>query len=283
MLLAVDVGNSQTHLGVFSGEKLTADWRMSTDARRTSDELALVIQQLLAFQDLSFSRQVTGVAISSVVPSLTGALRDMVETYFHFEPLVVEAGIKTGMAVLTDNPKEVGADRIVNAVAAYSMVGGPVIVIDFGTATTFDAVSDKGELLGCSIAPGIQISANALFGAAAQIQKIELHPQETVIGKSTASSVRAGIVLGTVAMVEGMVQRMQTELGGFGGVAAPRGTDPGAPEAANPLRSAGGAEIVATGGLAPLILEHCQIPIRHEPYLTLMGLRILYERNVQDS
>lgn len=262
MLLAVDVGNSQTHIGVFSGEKLTADWRMSTDARRTSDELALAFQQLLAFQDLSFSRQVTGVAVSSVVPTLTGALRDMVERYFHFEPLVVEPGIRTGMAVLTDNPKEVGADRIVNAVAAHAMAGGAVIVIDFGTATTFDAVSAKGELLGCSIAPGVQISANALYGAAAQIQKVELHPQESVIGKSTAASVRAGIVLGTAAMVDGMVARMQAELGGGG---------------------FGGTEVVATGGLAPLILEHCATQIIHEPYLTLMGLRILYERNVQES
>lgn len=258
MLLAVDVGNTQTHIGIFSGQTIAAEWRTSTEPRRTSDELALIFQEFLSFQDLSFSRQVSGVVISSVVPAVTAALRDMVERYFHFDPVVVEAGIKTAMPVLTDNPKEVGADRIVNAVAAFALVGGPVVVIDFGTATTFDAVSEKGEYLGGAIAPGVEISAGALWSAAAQLQKVELVPPRSVIGKSTSESVRAGVLLGSAGMVDGMIERIQKELGGH-------------------------AEVVVTGGLAPLIMGQCHTPARHEPSLTLMGLRILYDRNVEDA
>jgi type III pantothenate kinase len=254
VLLAVDVGNTQTHIGIWRGEELAAEWRISTDARRTSDELALVFQEFLHFQGLSFSDQVSGVVLSSVVPSLTAAHREMVERYFHFQPIVVEPGTKTGMPIATDNPREVGADRIVNAVAAYTLVGGPVIVVDFGTATTFDAVSESGEYLGGAIAPGVGVSANALANVAAQLQKIELVQPRSVIGRSTVESLRAGVLLGAAAMVDGMVERMQKELGGF-------------------------AALVATGGLAPLILEQCTVPIRHEPALTLRGLRIIYERN----
>lgn len=256
MLLAVDVGNTQTHIGIFSGTQIAAEWRTSTEPRKTADELALVFQEFLSFQDLSFSKQVTAVAISSVVPSLTAALREMVERYFHFDPLVVEPGVKTGMPILTDNPREVGADRIVNAVAAHSLVGGPLIVIDFGTATTFDAVSADGEYLGGAIVPGVQISANALWNTAAQIQKVELVAPRSVIGRSTIESVRAGVLFGTAALVEGMVSRLREELGGE-------------------------ASVVVTGGLAPMIMEHCDIKAQHEPYLTLMGLRIIYERNAQ--
>jgi type III pantothenate kinase len=258
MLLAIDVGNTQTHVGIFSGQEIAAEWRISTQARRTSDELALIIQEFLALEDLSFSRQVTGVVIASVVPSLTAALREMVTRYFHFDPVVVEAGVRTGMPVLTETPKEVGADRIVNAVAAYSLVQGPVIVIDFGTATTFDAVSAKGEYLGGAIAPGVEISANALWTVAAQIQKVELVAPRSVVGKSTAESVRSGVVLGAAATVDGMVERMQKEFGGD-------------------------ASVIATGGLAALILEECFSAIRHEPNLTLTGLRIIYDRNSEDD
>ncbi|HLF70341.1 MAG TPA: type III pantothenate kinase, partial [Actinomycetota bacterium] len=166
MLLAVDVGNTQTHIGVFSGEKIAAEWRTSTDPRRTADELALIFQEFLSFQDLSFSRQVTGVVIASVVPALTRSLREMVERYFHFAPIVVEPGIRTGLPVMTDNPREVGADRIVNSVAAFALLGGPVIAIDFGTATTFDVVSHDGHYLGGAIAPGVTISASALWNIA---------------------------------------------------------------------------------------------------------------------
>jgi type III pantothenate kinase len=254
MLLAVDVGNTQTHIGIWNGESLIAEWRISTDARRTSDELALVFQQFLHFEGLSFSAQVSGVVLSSVVPSLTAAHREMVERYFHFDPVVVEPGTRTGMPIATDNPREVGADRIVNAVAAYSLVGGPCVVIDFGTATTFDAVSEAGEYLGGAIAPGVQVSANALASVAAQLQRIELVQPRSVIGRSTVESLRSGVLLGAAAMVEGMVERMQKELGGF-------------------------AALVATGGLAPLVLGRCSVAIRHEPSLTLRGLRIIYERN----
>lgn len=257
MLLAIDVGNTQTHIGMFAGKELAAEWRTSTDPRRTADELALIFQEFLSFHDLSFSKQVTGVVIASVVPPLTGALREMVERYFHFDPLVIEPGVKTGMRVLTENPREVGADRIVNAIAAHALYGGPTIIVDFGTATTFDAVSSSGEYLGGAIAPGVQISANALWTVAAQIQKVELMPPKNVIGKSTVESVRSGVILGAAAMVEGMVARLQEEL-------------------------LGDAAVVMTGGLAPIMMEALRIDVHYEPTLTLAGLRILYERNVED-
>lgn len=254
MLLAVNCGNTQTHIGIFSGDNLIAKWRISTQSRRTADELALMFQEFLSFEELSFSRQITGVVIASVVPTLTSALREMVERYFHFDPIVVEPGIRTGMPVLTENPPEVGADRIVNAISAYELVSGPVIVIDFGTATTFDAVSSRGEFLGGAIAPGVEISAEGLWRAAAQIGKIELIQPRSIVGKSTSEAVRSGVLLGAAAMVDGMVERMQKELGGD-------------------------ATVVATGGLAALVLPECQTSIQHEPALTLKGLAILYERN----
>jgi type III pantothenate kinase len=255
MLLAVDAGNTQTHIGIFRRDEMVAQWRTATDAGRTSDELALTFQQFLALEGLSFSREVTGVVISSVVPTLTASLREMVGRYFHFDPVMVEPGVRTGMPVLTDHPREVGADRIANAVAAHALVGGPTIIVDFGTATTFDAVSERGEYLGGAIVPGIEISADALFGAAAQIQKVELRPPATVVGRSTADAVRSGLLNGTASMMEGMVERMRKELGGL-------------------------AAVVATGGLAPLVLALCSVPVRHEPTLTLTGLRLIYERNV---
>lgn len=256
MLLVTDIGNTQTHVGLFDAEELVKQWRTSTDARKTADELALVFQEFLSFEGLSFSKQVTGVAVGSVVPPLTAAAREMVRNYFHFDPVVVEPGVRTGMPILTENPKEVGADRIANSVAAYELVGGPCIALDFGTATTFDVVSAAGEYLGGAIAPGVGISANALWNVAAQIQKLELAAPESVIGKSTVACVRSGVVLGTASMVDGMIDRLHKELG---------------PD----------AEVVATGGLAPIILAECTSVIRHEPTLTLTGLRIIYERNVE--
>lgn len=257
MLLAVNVGNTQTHIGMFAGSELSVQWRVSTYQRRTSDELALVLEQFLELEGFSFSRQVTGVAISSVVPTLTAAFREMVPRYFHFEPVIVEPGTRTGMPILVDNPKEVGADRIANAVGAHDLVGGPAIVVDFGTATTIDAVNEKGEFLGGAIVPGVEISANALWTVAAQIQKVEMFEPSTVIGKSTANAVRSGVVLGAAAMVDGMIDRMMKEL-------------------------ESDAPVVGTGGLAPLVLESCYASIRHEPNLTLNGIRIIYERNVAD-
>ena len=258
--MAIDVGNSQTHIGVLSKGGIAAEWRIRTEPQKSADELAGELQQFLAWQDLSFSRQVTGVAISSVVPALTSSLKEMVERYFHFNPVVVEPGVRTGMPLLIDNPSEVGADRICNAVAAWAICGGPSIIIDFGTATTFDAVSRKGEYLGGAIAPGVQISADALASKAARIFTVELTPPRHVIGKSTSESVRSGVIHGAAAMVEGMVHRMKLELA-KGGQGEPK--------------------IIATGGLALVVLEHCEVAARYEPALTLEGLRILYERNVQ--
>src|SRR3982074_1842905 len=189
MLLAVDTGNTQTHIGIFRKESLVAQWRTSTEPSRTADELALIFQQFLALVGLPFSREVTGVVLGSVVPAQTTALREMVARYFHFEPVVVEAGIRTGPAVKTSPPREAGTARIVNAVAALDLASPPLIIIDFGTATTFDAVGERGDYLGGAIAPGLEISADALFRVAAQIQKVELVAPEDIVGRSTVEAV----------------------------------------------------------------------------------------------
>jgi len=256
MLLAVDTGNTQTHIGIFRRESLIAQWRTSTEPGRTADELGLIFQQFLALVGLSFSREVTGVVIGSVVPTQTAALREMVARYFHFEPVVVEPGIRTGLAVKTDHPREVGADRIVNAVAAIELVGPPAIVIDFGTATTFDAIGERGDFLGGAIAPGLEVSADALFRIAAQIQKVELVVPADVVGRSTTEAVRSVVMLGAAAMVDGMIERMSKTLGGH-------------------------ASVLATGGLGRRVIPACTSTIRYEPDLTLMGLRLLYERNAE--
>ncbi|MGH2683213.1 MAG: type III pantothenate kinase [Actinomycetota bacterium] len=255
MLLAVDVGNTQTVCGVFRDEELAWQWRLSTVPERTADELALLFQGLLDHAGLSFDRNVTGVVISSVVPSATQALREMVRRYFGFPPVVVEPGVKTGIAILIDNPKEVGADRIVNALAAFTKFGGPAIVVDFGTATTLDAVSANCEYLGGAIAPGIAVSAESLYRQAALLRRVELLPPRSVIGKSTAESLQSGLVLGYASLVDGMVERMAKELGS--------------------------PTVVATGGLAPLVVEECRSIDHHEPWLTLEGLRLVFDRNTE--
>lgn len=254
MLLAIDVGNTETVVGVFEGEQLASHWRIATRPERTADELALLFGGFLEQQGLSFSKQITGVAIASVVPDQTQALREMVANYFHFPPVVVEPGIKTGISVTTDNPKEVGADRIVNALAAFARYGGPCIVVDFGTATTYDAVSENGEYLGGAIAPGIQVSATGLFSATARLTRVELKAPRSVVGKNTVESLQSGLVFGTAAEVDGMVERMQKELGG-------------------------GAAVVATGGLAGPVLPECHSVQHHDPWLTLEGLRLIFDRN----
>jgi type III pantothenate kinase len=254
MLLAVDVGNTQMVIGVFERETLEQHWRVSTHNARTSDELALIFQGLLSQVGLSFSRQITGVCISSVVPTVTTALRDMTERYFRFPPVVVEPGVKTGLPILTDNPREVGADRVVNAIAAHAMYGAPAIVVDFGTATTFDAVSAKGEYLGGAIAPGIDISTNALVQAGAQLRKIEYVAPKSVIGKTTVEAIQSGVIFGFAGQVDAIVERMQDDLGGD-------------------------AAVVATGGLAVVVQEHSRTIKHYEPWLTLIGLRIVYDRN----
>ena len=215
-----------------------------------------MIQQFLGFHGFSFDAQVTGVAIASGVPRVTAALREMTQRYFGFEALVLEPGVRTGMPILYDNPKEVGADRIANAVAAYDLYGGPTIVVDFGTANTIEAISEKGEYLGGAIFPGIEISMDALFGRAAALRRVELVPPKNVIGKSTVESIQSGAVYGFSGQVDALVDRFQDELGE--------------------------CTVIATGGLAELIMPFSRTIQHHEPWLTLHGLRIVFERNQCD-
>jgi type III pantothenate kinase len=251
MLLAIDVGNTQTLIGMFDGETLADHWRIATEPDRTSDELALTIQQFLGFHGFSF--EASGVAISSVVPRSTAALRAMVQRYFGFDPLVLEPGIRTGMPILYDNPKEVGADRIANAVAAYETYGGPTVVVDFGTATTIEAISEGGEYLGGAIVPGVEISMDALFGRTAGLRRVELVAPKNVIAKSTVESIQSGAVYGFAGQVDALVDRFVAELGT--------------------------STVISTGGLSELLLPFLRTVEHHEPWLTLHGLRIIFERN----
>src|SRR3954469_3947869 len=252
MLLAIDVGNTETVVGLFNGGDLADHWRIATDAERTSDELALMIAQFLGFHGFSFD-DVVSVAISSGVPRVTAALRQMTERYFSISALVLEPGVRTGIPILYDNPKEVGADRIANAVGAFDLYGGPSIVVDFGTATTIEAVSAKGEYLGGAIFPGIEISLDALFGRAAGLRRIELVEPKHVIGKSTVESIQSGVIYGFSGQVDALVDRFRAELGD--------------------------CTVIATGGLAELIGPHTRNVAHYEPWLTLFGLRIVFERN----
>jgi type III pantothenate kinase len=254
MLLAVDVGNTEIVLGVFRGNDLEHTWRASTMAERTSDEFALLLSGFLSNAGMSFESQVTGVIVASVVPAVTTSLREMAERYFPFPPVIVGPGTKTGVPVLTDNPREVGADRVVNTLAAFTKFGGPAIVVDFGTGTNFDVVSDKGEFLGGVIAPGLQISASSLFSRTARLTRVELTAPRSPIGKSTVEAIQSGLIFGTAGEVDGIVERVKAELGG--------------------------AVVVATGGLAPVVLPYCRTIDHHEPWLTLEGLRLVFEKNV---
>ena len=257
MLLAVDVGNTQTVIGVFERDSLEQHWRIASAADRTADEMALIFQGLLAQVGLSFSRNVTSVVISSVVPRVTQALREMTERYFRFMPIVVEPGVKTGIPIVTDNPKEVGADRVVNSLAAFTMYGWPVIVVDFGTATTVDVVSEKGEYLGGAIAPGVEISTNALVAAGAQLRRIEFVPPKSPVGKTTVEAIQSGVIYGFAGQVDALVDRVREAIG-----------DPS-------------ATVVATGGLAPVIMAESRTITKHEPWLTLVGLRLIYDKNTE--
>ena len=257
MLLAVDVGNSQTVIGVFNGDQMINHWRISTEPERTPDEFALLFGGLLSFEDLSFSRNVHGVIVSSVVPVVTEMLRVMTHKYFHFAPVIVGPGTRTGMAMAVDNPREVGADRLVNALAAFEIYGGPGIVVDFGTATSFDVYSAKGEFLGGAIAPGVATSVRALSLRGAQLPRIELQTPKRPIGRSTVEAMRSGAVYGFAGQVDRIVTEICAEL-------------------------TGEAVVVATGGLAPSILEACRTIGEHDPWLTLKGLQIIWERNASD-
>jgi len=254
VLLAVNVGNTNTMVGVFRADTLEHHWRVSTEPERTADELAGLFGGLLEHAGLSFSSQITGVVISSVVPTSTGALRDMVNRYFNFPPVVVEPGTKTGIPILTDNPRELGADRVVNALAAFARYGGPCIVIDFGTATTYDVVTDRGEFLGGAIGPGVQTKNASLSRETARLPLVELQTPRSVVGKNTVEAIQSALLFGSAAEADGIIDRMRKELGGS-------------------------ATVVATGGLAPVVVPHCQFVDEVDPWLTLEGLRLVFERN----
>ncbi len=257
MLLVIDVGNTQTVVGLYdSGDRrhqLLDHWRLATRTERTSDEHLLTLSQLLETRDLDLRSDVRGVAISSGVPTVTFELRRMCDRYLDLEPVVLGAGVRTGMSVLYDNPKEVGADRIANAVGAYDLYGGPTIVVDFGTATTFDVISANGEYLGGAIVPGIEISLDALFGRAAALRQVELVEPRSVIGKTTVESVQSGALYGYASLVDGMCDRIEEQIGE--------------------------ATVISTGGLAGLIGPITSTIEHEEPWLTLHGLRLVWEKN----
>ncbi len=249
MLLAIDIGNTNTVLGVFEGEQVKHTWRIKTDARATADEL------MLAFRGLLHGHEVTGIALCSTVPAALREMRTMLGRYYAEIPtVIVEPGVRTGVPLLVDNPKEVGADRLVNTLAAHHLYGGAVVVVDFGTGTNIDVVSDRGEFIGGAIAPGIEISVEALAQRAAQLRKIDLVPPRNAIGKNTVEVLQSGILYGFAGLVDGLVRRIVAELGGS-------------------------ATVIATGGLAPLVVEHCETVSLHEPDLTLIGLRLVFEKN----
>ncbi len=262
MLLAIDVGNTQTVVGLYDPESalgegaaagLVDHWRLSTDVDRTSDEYSVLIRSLLDTTGVDFDADLTGCSICSGVPRLLATVRDMIGRYLPFPPLVIEPGVRTGMPILYENPKEVGADRIANAIGAYDLFGGPTVVVDFGTGNNFDVISADGEFLGGAIAPGVEVSLDALLGRAAALRAVEIAEPPSVIGKSTVESIQSGVVYGFAAMIDGMVQRFAEQLGDIG--------------------------VVATGGLAELMAPVCASVEHVEPFLTLHGLRIVHRRN----
>ncbi|MBZ4647604.1 MAG: type pantothenate kinase [Petroclostridium sp.] len=254
MILVVDVGNTNIVLGVYDEKKLVTYWRMATSKDRTADEMGMLFIQFFNSEGLKIS-DVEAVIISSVVPPIMYSLEHAIKKYIKVEPLIVGPGIKTGINIRYDNPREVGADRIVNAVAGYEIYGGPLIIVDFGTATTFCAITEKGEYLGGVICPGIKISIEALFEKAAKLPRVELVKPEKVIGKNTVSSMQAGAIYGYVGKVDYIVNRMKEEMGG------------------------GSIKVIATGGLARMIASESSTINEINSLLTLEGLRIIYERN----
>lgn len=253
MLLTIDVGNSQIALGMFQGDELVGHWRVSTEAEATIDEIRWQMTGILGADGFT-ADDIKGVAISSVVPSMTTSLRQIVPDITSGHAVVVEPGVRTGLAIEIDNPREVGADRIVNSVAARERYGSPVVVIDFGTSTNFDVVSPAGAYIGGAIAPGLEISTNALVSGTAALRRVEFEPPRSVIGKGTVEAIQSGALYGHAGLVDGIVERIEAEVG---------------------------TEItrVATGGLASTIVPHCLSVDTIDAYLTLEGLRIIYNLN----
>jgi type III pantothenate kinase len=253
-LLAADIGNSHTFLGLLDGEEVTAHWRVNTDERRTADEWSVLLRGLLAER----LDEVDGIVVCATVPAVLHEWREMLERHFEdVTSIVVEPGVRTGIPVLMDNPREVGTDRIVNSLAAATLHGGPAIVVDFGTATTFDVVNGLGQYVGGAISPGIEISLEALGRRGAQLRKVELARPRSVIAKNTVEALQSGMVFGVAAQVEGLVARMIAELGA-------RVED---------------VTVISTGHLATLLVDDCSCFTVHSPWLTLQGLRLVFERN----
>lgn len=253
MLLVFDVGNTNIVLGIYKDEKLVKHWRLSTDRNQTADEYGMKICNLFVYGNLDY-REVKDIVISSVVPPIMPTLEAMARVYFNVEPLIIGPGVKTGMPLYYDNPREIGADRIVNAVAGYEVYGGPLIIVDFGTATTFCVISGKGEYLGGCITAGIGIATEALFQRAAKLPRIELVKPKSIIGRNTVSSMQAGLIYGYIGQVDGIVKRMKEEI-------------------------KSDAYVVATGGIAELIAQDSDTINKIDSLLTLEGLRLIYNRN----
>lgn len=254
MILVMDVGNTNIVLGIYDDKNLRVHWRVSTDRQKTVDEYGVLLHNLFSYIGMS-REEINAIVISSVVPPLMPTLEKMCRKYFGLKPLVIGPGIKTGLKIRYENPREVGADRIVNAVAVNELYGGPAIIVDFGTATTFCALAANGEYLGGAITPGIGISTEALFQRAAKLPRIELIKPLSVIGRNTVSSMQSGIIYGYIGQIDGIVERMKKEMN------EPK------------------ALVVATGGLAELLKEDTKTIDQVDPFLTLEGLRIIYEKN----
>lgn len=261
MLLAVDVGNTQTVVGLYdldepqerADDGLVGHWRLSTVVERTEDELGVLVDGLLRSSGFDWRSDISGIAVASGVSGVTTNLRRLTERLFGFEPVVIGPGVKSGISIENDNPREVGADRIANSVAAFDLYGGPAVVVDFGTGTTFDAITTSGAYVGGAIAPGVEISMDALWGRAAALSSIELQPPRNVIGKSTQEALRSGVLFGYAGLVDGLTRRFADELGEI--------------------------VVIATGGLAGLIAPHTDTIDHTEPWLTLHGLRQIWQLN----